>query len=85
MIALDQLRTSNNLEELRYWLTEWDPKQYPYIRYMDQEKAWELLYNGVKEGWSEQHEELCSKLIKGQPFLEKMWEVENGQKQNTSN
>lgn len=85
MIALDQLRTSNNLEELRYWLTEWDPKQYPYIRYMDKEKAWELLYNGVKESWSEQHEELCSKLIKGQPFLEKMWEVENGQKQNTSN
>lgn len=25
MIALDQLRTANNLEELRYWLTEWDP------------------------------------------------------------
>ncbi|MFB4474214.1 DUF3603 family protein, partial [Oceanobacillus caeni] len=26
----------------------------------------------------------CGKLIKGQPFLEKMWEVENGQTQNTS-
>ncbi|RKQ32624.1 YjbA family protein [Oceanobacillus halophilus] len=84
MIALDQLRTSNNLEELRYWLTEWDPKQYPYIRYMDEEKVWDTLYNGVKDGWSRAHEDLCGKLIKGQPFLEKMWEVENGQAQNTS-
>ncbi|WP_085992744.1 YjbA family protein [Oceanobacillus senegalensis] len=85
MIAMDQLRTTNNLEELRYWLTEWDPKQYPYIRYMNEEKVWNTLYNGVKEGWSQAHEDLCGKLIKGQPFLEKMWEAENGQEQNTSN
>ncbi|WP_163972177.1 YjbA family protein [Oceanobacillus halotolerans] len=84
MMALDQLRTTNNLEELRYWLTEWDPKQYPYIRHMDEETVWQVLYDGVKNGWSEAHEDLCKKMIKGQPFLEKMWQLEQGQEQNTS-
>ncbi|WP_188455321.1 YjbA family protein [Virgibacillus oceani] len=84
MMALDQLHTTNNLEELRYWLTEWNPKEYPYIRYMDEEKVWQALYHGVKNGWSKAHEDLCGKLIKGQPFLEKMWELENTQDHNTS-
>ncbi|MFD2208494.1 YjbA family protein [Virgibacillus halophilus] len=88
MMALDQLKTSDNLEELRYWLTEWDPKQYPYIRYMDENQAWDSLYEGVKHGWSQAHEELCHKLVKGQPFLEKIWELENdqaNQKQKSKN
>ncbi|HLR79393.1 MAG TPA: YjbA family protein [Bacillota bacterium] len=79
MMGLDQLRTANNIEELRYWLTEWDPKQYPSIRFMDEEEVWSKLYNGVKKGWSTVHEELCEKIIKGHPFLEKMWEIENEQ------
>lgn len=84
MIALDQLRTADNLEELRYWLTEWDPKQYPFIRYMNEIKVWEALYEGVKQGWGIRHEELCGKMIKGQPFLERMWELEQAPEQNTS-
>ncbi|TFJ93603.1 YjbA family protein [Lentibacillus salicampi] len=83
MIALDQLRTVNNPEEIRYWLTEWDPKQYPYIRYMDKEIVWDTLYEAVRHGWSHSQEELCAKMIKGQPFLEKMWEAEQAPKQNT--
>lgn len=82
MIALDQLRTANNPEELRYWLTEWDPKQYPFLRYMDKEKVWETLYEGVKFGWSNSQEELCAKMIKGQPFLERMWELEQPPEKN---
>ncbi|HLR51293.1 MAG TPA: YjbA family protein [Candidatus Avamphibacillus sp.] len=77
MMSLDQLRTTNNIEELRYWLTEWDPKKYSSIRFMDEDQVWNELYHGVKEGWSAAHEDLCVKLIKGQPFLEKMWELEN--------
>ncbi|MUK90583.1 DUF3603 family protein [Ornithinibacillus sp. L9] len=81
MMGLDQLRTTNNIEELRYWLTEWNPKKYPFIRFMNEEKVWEALYEGVKYGWSQAHEELCAKLIKGQPFLEKMWEIEHSYEQ----
>ncbi|MBP1969035.1 hypothetical protein J2Z83_001138 [Virgibacillus natechei] len=84
MMGLDQLRTANNLKELRYWLTEWDPKNYPFIRFMDEDKVWDALYSGVKQGWSVAHEELCAKLIKGQPFLEKIYETENNQEKNTS-
>ncbi|MGM8212669.1 DUF3603 family protein [Virgibacillus sp. W0430] len=84
MMALDQLRTINNLEELRYWLTEWEPKKYPFIRYMDKDKVWNALYHDVKHGWSPRHEELCFQLIKGHPFLENMWEFEQTQKHNTS-
>ncbi|TQS75814.1 DUF3603 family protein [Ornithinibacillus gellani] len=79
MMGLDQLRTANNIEELRYWLTEWNPKKYPYLRMMDADAVWKALYNGVKHGWSKEHEELCEKLVKGQPFLERMWEIENAQ------
>lgn len=77
MMSLDQLRTTNNIKELRYWLTEWDPKKYPSIRYMDEDEVWNELYNGVKMGWTASHEDLCEKLIKGQPFLEKIWQLEN--------
>jgi len=79
MMSLDQLKTANNLEELRYWLTEWDPKEYESIRCMIEVEVWNRLYNGVKIGWTDAHEDLCFKLIKGQPFLEKMWENENDQ------
>ena len=83
MMALEQLYTSDNIEELRYWLTEWNPKKYPYLRYMDKEMVWQALYEGVKKGWSSHHEDLCAKLIKGQPFLEKMWELEETHEQTS--
>lgn len=79
MMSLDQLKTEGNVEELRYWLTEWNPKKYPFIRSMNKEQVWSELYHGVKMGWNGAHEELCVKLIKGQPFLEQIWEVENKQ------
>lgn len=84
MMALDQLRTSNHLEELRYWLTEWNPKKYPLIRFMKEDEVWQALYDGLKQGWSNHHEELGQKLIKGYPFLEKMWHIEQTQEQDTS-
>src|SRR5699024_8834757 len=84
MMALDQLRTTNNIEELRYWLTEWNPKKYPYIRFMNEEDVWHALYDGLKNSWSTVHEELGSKLIKGHPFLERMWELEQNQGKDTT-
>lgn len=84
MMGLDQLRTTNNIEELRYWLTEWDPKKYASIRYMNEQEVWDELHQGVKRGWSDAHKDLCSKLIKGQPFLEQMWDIETKQEESTS-
>ena len=84
MIGLDHLKTTNHLEELRYWLTDWDPKKYASIREMNEYEVWQALYEGVKEGWSTAHEDLCAKMVKGQPFLEGLWEAEHGKAQDTS-
>jgi|SRR5690625_435399 len=82
MIALDQLRTANNIEEMRYWLTEWNPKKYALLYQMNEEEVWIALYDGIKQGWTKSHQELTVKLIKDQPFLEKMWEIEQEYEQD---
>ncbi|WP_181349144.1 DUF3603 family protein [Thalassobacillus sp. CUG 92003] len=73
MMALDQLQHSDHPEEIRYWLTEWNPGRYATIKDLTLKDAWTLLYEGTMTGWSERHEELCGKLIKGQPFFENIW------------
>ncbi|QST00814.1 YjbA family protein [Pontibacillus sp. ALD_SL1] len=82
MMALDQLQTTQNLSEVRYWLTEWDPGQYGVMNNLSFDQTWQLLYNGLSEGWSKNHEDLCRKLVKGQPFFEKLWELEQNQEVN---
>jgi len=83
MISLDQLKNANHLGELRYWMTEWDPKSYSEVRHMNEAEVWEALYQGVKHGWSKQQEELCEKMVKGQAFLEKMWKMEQSEEENS--
>ncbi|MCM3569996.1 YjbA family protein [Neobacillus mesonae] len=81
-MALDQLFSSNNEAEVRYWYTEWCPERYSHIQEMNFEEAWEQLFEEIKCGWSEKHEIFCENIIKGQPFFEKLWEMENGSKVN---
>lgn len=81
-MALDQLYSSENVAEVRYWYTEWSPERYFEIQRLDFENAWKELYENTKYGWTAKHEQFCEKLIKGQPFFEKMWEVENGPRVN---
>ncbi|MDF2790468.1 MAG: hypothetical protein K0S80_3569 [Neobacillus sp.] len=81
-MALDQLHTSKNEAEVRYWFTEWCPEQYSAIQELNFEKAWQQLFEETKYGWSKRHETFCENLIKGQPFFEKLWEMEHGPKVN---
>jgi len=81
-MALDQLFSSNNEAEVRYWYTEWCPEQYSTIQELNFEDAWEQLFEETKYGWSKRHETFCENLIKGQPFFEKLWEMEHGPKVN---
>lgn len=83
MIALDQLKNTENPDELRYWLTEWDPKSYHMALDASEEDIWNRLYDGVSKGWSKRQEEFCRKMVKGQAFLEKMWELEVGEEENS--
>jgi hypothetical protein len=77
-MALDQLHSTKNVAEMRYWCTEWMPDQYGNIQRMDFEEAWDALYKELKSGWSKQHLDMCERLVKGQPYFEKIWELENG-------
>jgi len=81
-MALDQLYTSKNVAQVRYWYTEWNPSQYEQTQQMSFEEVWKNLYEDTKEGWSEKHMSLCENLIKGQPFFEKLWEMEQESKVN---
>lgn len=81
-MALDQLHSSNNVAEVRYWLTEWIPEKYEEIQNFDFEEAWVQLFEHTKSGWGSKHLQFCEDLIKGQPFFEKLWEMEHGPKVN---
>ncbi|MDQ0215668.1 hypothetical protein J2S13_002086 [Oikeobacillus pervagus] len=81
-MALDQLYNSKNTPEVRYWYTEWCPERYEQIQIMSFEEVWDSLYEEIKEGWTSKHSQLCENLIKGQPFFEKLWEMEHGSKVN---
>src|SRR5690606_21343830 len=81
-MALDQLHSSKNDAEIRYWYTEWSPERYKKIQSMNFEEAWYELFDESKYGWSSKHEKFCENLIKGQPFFEKLWEMEHGPKVN---
>lgn len=84
MMALDQLERTNNKEELQYWLTEWAPQRYQAIRNMNEDTAWHTLYQELVSGWSIGHEVFCKKIIKGQPFFEKIWELEESEPKTQS-
>jgi len=81
-MALDQLQSTKNVAEIRYWYTEWDPLKYKTIQNMEFDEAWEKLYEETRHGWTEKHLALCENLIKGQPFFEKLWDLEQESKVN---
>jgi hypothetical protein len=81
-MALDQLYSSQNVAEVRYWYTEWSPDLYQAIQHLEFDEAWEQLFEQTKYGWTGKHEQFCENLIKGQPFFEKLWDMEQGHKVN---
>ncbi|GAB2533081.1 DUF3603 family protein [Gracilibacillus alcaliphilus] len=76
MIAIDQLEANQSIEEIRYWLTEWQPEQYQQIKHMSFEQAWYTLYQELVNGWGIKHEAFCQQIIKGHAFYEDIWERE---------
>ncbi|PSL50926.1 uncharacterized protein DUF3603 [Salsuginibacillus halophilus] len=76
-MALDELYTTASAPELRYWYTEWNPEAYPAVQQMDKHNLWHRLYREIKQGWSSAHHELCRRIIRGQPFFEKLWELQH--------
>ncbi|MFC4403240.1 DUF3603 family protein [Gracilibacillus xinjiangensis] len=84
MMALDQLQVSECLEEIRYWLTEWQPEDYASIKKMNFKEAWNHLYEDLVAGWSPKHENFCHQIMKGQAFYENILEEEQNPKTTKS-
>ncbi|WP_188207136.1 DUF3603 family protein [Alkalibacillus aidingensis] len=80
MLMLDQLQQSGRIDELRYWLTEWRPENYEEIQSMTFEEGFNWLLEEAKVGWSQKHDDICAKMAKGQPFFERLWEMEQQKK-----
>jgi hypothetical protein len=78
-MALDQIYTAGHDAEVRYWYTEWDPHDYEQIQAMGRDEAWECLFSAIRKGWTSRHYQLCEAMVKGQSFLEKLWELEQGE------
>ena len=77
MIAMEQLKTTDNVSEVLYWLSEWDSHKLAKTSHRASvEEVWQMLHDEVKDGWTEKHEQFCGLLVKGNPFLEKFWELE---------
>ncbi|WP_100330581.1 YjbA family protein [Bacillus xiapuensis] len=83
-MALDQLFSSRNSAEIRYWYTEWAPGKYREIQAMTTNEVKQSFHEEVMLGWTAQHYRLCKNLVKGHAFFEKLWEVETASKINQS-
>lgn len=81
-MALDQLKSTSNVAEVRYWYTEWNPLHYREIQEMSFDEVWAQLFEESRHGWSPKHQNFCEHLVKGQPFFEKLWELEQHPKVN---
>ena len=44
-MALDQLHTTKNTAEIRYWFTEWDPSAYGMVQHMEFEDIWGIAFH----------------------------------------
>ncbi|WP_017470559.1 DUF3603 family protein [Amphibacillus jilinensis] len=78
MLALDGLKQGHNLDEVHYWLTEWEPDCYTEVKKLCFEDTWHRLYLHVHDGWSVKHENFCRAIIKGNPLFEQLWNQANG-------
>ena len=66
-MALDQLHTTKIQQKFAIG-SQWDPSAYGMVQHMEFEDIWVKLYDEAKTGWSDKHEQLCERLVKGQPF-----------------
>lgn len=77
LMALDELYNSKDENKMRYWYIEWFPNEYINSQGLTYDGMFVEIYGDVCNGWSKKHEEYCETMIKGRPYYEKLWELEN--------
>lgn len=75
-MALSEVKKSDSLAEMKYWLTELYPNEFETINKANKDEVWVRLMQGCINGWRDTHEDVCSRMIKGQSYLEALWREE---------
>lgn len=74
-MALDQLE-EGVFAKLLYYYIEWNPNGKDEIKNYNYKELYDKFLKEISNGWTENHERLCEIMIKGQPFFEKLYEIE---------
>jgi len=75
-MALDQLKEENNLQKLKYYYTEWNPKGHESIQFSTKDDILVRLENELRCGWTTQHYDFCRFAIQGHPYFEALFAQE---------
>jgi len=74
--ALYELKSTKNRSEVIYWLTEWDATLVATLgAEATVHDVWDTLYESIKYGWGERHEQFCSQFVKRDKQLETYWKL----------
>lgn len=69
-LAMEHLLREQNMAQLKYWYTEWEPTIYNQWKAMAYKDLWLQFYHDVSKGWSKKHEQFTEQIVKGVKGLE---------------
>lgn len=64
-LAMGHLLQNQDMAQLKYWYTEWEPTVYNQWKDMSYQEIWTELYHSLSQGWSKKHEQFTDQIIKG--------------------
>ena len=64
-MALDNLCMSQDISQLKYWYTEWEPSVYNRWKNAEFKQIWTDFFMSIAKGWSQRHEQITEQMIKG--------------------
>lgn len=64
-MAMDNLLRLEDLSQLKYWYTEWEPSVYSCWKDLAFQEIWSEFFYSISEGWSKKHEQFTEQMIKG--------------------
>lgn len=79
-MAMENLLHSDDLSQLKYWYTEWEPSVYSRWKEVDFKETWSEFFTMISEGWSKKHDQFTSQMIKGMKGFEETLSTEKSMK-----
>lgn len=74
--ALEMIKQTNNIMELRYWYTECFPNNYEQSLKLDFQTMWTDICQLFLHSWTNKHYEISVAIIKKNSYLRQQWQIE---------